>query len=236
MTEKTSFQNISLKAGQKLIKQNGKRIKKISICNFVLDADKIISLPKIKTHSFMMMTLATKIMFGAVPGLIKAKYHSMFFRRKDFANMLLDVLLLTKPDMIIMDGIVGMQGEGPSSGYPIELGILLASENSVALDLAVCKILDLEPIGIPLLKEAKIRNLWPKHIDYPLLSPIDVKYTGFILPSSAGYLLTGKKTPDRFPIINSKCVGCGQCAEVCPRKEIKILDKKFLSEYFLTSF
>ncbi len=210
---------------------NGKRLQKIPICNFVLNADKIISLPKIKTHSFMMMTLATKIMFGAVPGLIKAKYHSMFFRRKEFAEMLIDVLLVTKPNLIIMDGIVGMQGEGPSSGDPVKLGVMLASENSVALDLAVCKMLDIEPIGIPTLKEAKIRNLWPLQIDYPLLSPKDVKYTGFMLPSSAGYLLTGKKTPDRFPYPNVKCVGCGQCVEVCSRKAIKIIDKKAKIDY-----
>ena len=210
---------------------NGKRLQKIPICNFVLNADKIISLPKIKTHSFMMMTLATKIMFGAVPGLIKAKYHSMFFRRKEFAEMLIDVLLVTKPNLIIMDGVVGMQGEGPSNGDPVKLGVMLASENSVALDLAVCKILDIEPIGIPTLKEAKKRNLWPLQIDYPLLSPKDVKYTGFILPSSAGYLLTGKKTPDRFPYPNVKCVGCGQCVEVCSRKAIKIIDKKAKIDY-----
>ena len=210
---------------------NGKRLQKIPICNFVLNADKIISLPKIKTHSYMMMTLATKIMFGAVPGLIKAKYHSMFFRRKEFAEMLIDVLLVTKPNLIIMDGVVGMQGEGPSNGDPVKLGVMLASENSVALDLAVCKILDIEPIGIPTLKEAKIRNLWPLQIDYPLLSPKDVKYTGFKLPSSAGYLLTGKKTPDRFPYPNVKCVGCGQCEEVCSRKAIKIIDKKAKINY-----
>ena len=210
---------------------NGKRLQKIPICNFVLNADKIISLPKIKTHSYMMMTLATKIMFGSVPGLIKAKYHSMFLKRKEFAEMLIDVLLAAKPNLIIMDGVVGMQGEGPSGGDPVELGVMFASENSVAIDLAVCKMLDIEPIGIPTLKEAKIRNLWPLEIDYPLLTPQDVKYNGFILPSSAGYLLTGKKTPNRFPYPNVKCTGCGQCVEVCSRKAIEIIDEKAKIDY-----
>ena len=216
---------------KKIVFRDGKRLKKISLCNFVLDADKIISLPKIKTHSYMMMTLATKIMFGAVPGLTKAKYHSKFFKRDDFADMLIDVLLLTKPNLIIMDGIVGMQGEGPSGGKPVELGVMLASENSVALDIAICEMVNIEPIGIPTLKKAKIRNLWPMQIDYPLLSPLDVKYSGFILPSSAGYLLTGKKTPTRYPHPNLKCVGCGQCIEVCPRKAIRMIDKKVKIDY-----
>ena len=107
---------------------NAKKLKKTPICNFILDAEKIIAVPKIKTHSYMIMTLATKIMYGAVPGLTKAKYHSLFFRRAAFADMLLDVLSVRKPDLIVMDGITGMQGDGPSGGTPVELGVLLASD------------------------------------------------------------------------------------------------------------
>ena len=76
---------------------NAKRLKKTSICNFVIKSDKIISLPKLKTHSLMIMTLATKNMYGAVPGLTKAKYHSMYIRRKAFAEMLLDLLTIVNP-------------------------------------------------------------------------------------------------------------------------------------------
>ena len=205
---------------------NGKRLQKIPVCNFFLKADKTIAMPKIKTHSLMMMTLATKIMFGVVPGLNKVKYHSMFIRQKAFSEMLLDVFCVAEPNLIIMDGIVGMQGDGPMGGEPVELEVILASENSVALDLAVCKILGIEPVGIPTLKEAKIRNMWPAEINYPLLSPKDVEYKGFLLPSTSGYLLTGEKTSNRFPHANQKCVGCGQCEEICPRKAIKIVNKK----------
>ncbi len=218
-------------SSKKIVFSEGKKLQKISICNFVLKADKIISLPKIKTHSFMIMTLATKIMFGAVPGLMKARYHSIFLKKKDFANMLIDVLLLTKPDLVIMDGIIGMQGEGPSDGNPIKIGVILASENSIAIDIAVCKMLDIEPLGIPTLKNAKLRNLWPHKIEYPLLSPKDVRYKGFQLPSSAGSLITGKKTNDPYPHPNIKCIGCGQCAEVCYRKAIKIINKKAKIDY-----
>src|SRR4030043_1163853 len=147
----------------------GKKLKKTPICDYVLHAEKIIAVPKIKTHSYMIMTLATKIMFGAVPGLTKAKYHSLFIRRAAFADMLLDVLSIKKPDLIVMDGITGMQGEGPSGGTPVDLGVLLASQDAVALDLAVCDMLNIEPIRIPTLRQAKIRHLWPSDIQYPLL-------------------------------------------------------------------
>jgi uncharacterized protein (DUF362 family) len=210
---------------------NGKRLKKIPICNFIIQADRIISLPKIKTHSYMIMTLAIKNMFGAVPGLTKAKYHSTNIRRPYFADMLLDILSVVKPDLIIMDGIIGMQDQGPASGTPVNLGVLLAAENAVAMDIAVCKMLGIEPVGIPVLKRAKVRGLWPKEIIYPYLSPEDVKYTNFILPSTADYLLTGKKTPQQSPKITTNCNSCGLCKEICPKNAITISDKGAQIDY-----
>jgi uncharacterized protein (DUF362 family) len=200
--------------------QQGKLLKKTPICNFILQADKIIALPKIKTHSYMIMTLATKIMYGAVPGLTKAKYHSLFIRRLSFADILLDILSVAKPNLIIMDGIIGMQGNGPASGSPVNLKVLLASENAVAIDIAVCKMLNIEPVGIPILKRAKVRGLWPKKIIYPQLKPDNVKYKGFILPSTANYLITGKKTPQQNPIVTSNCTSCKLCQEICPKQAI----------------
>jgi uncharacterized protein (DUF362 family) len=92
---------------------NGKRLQRSPICDYALKADKVIALPKLKTHSFQYLTLACKIMYGAVPGLTKAKYHAQFPRRGSFADMLLDILTVVKPQLYIMDGIMGMQGQGP---------------------------------------------------------------------------------------------------------------------------
>jgi uncharacterized protein (DUF362 family)/NAD-dependent dihydropyrimidine dehydrogenase PreA subunit len=216
---------------QKIVIPQGKKLKKTILCNFVLNADKIIALPKIKTHSYMIMTLATKIMYGVIPGLTKARYHSMFIKRAAFADMLLDVLSVRKPDLIIMDGIVGMQGDGPSGGTPVNLEVLIASEDAVAMDLAVCTMLGIEPIGLPTLRQAKIRKLWPADISYPLLSPKDVRYTSFLLPSTADYLVTGRKKPNRNPVPTEKCTACGQCEEICPKKAIKIINQKVQVDY-----
>ena len=169
-----------------------------------------------------MLTVATKIMYGAIPGLTKARYHSLFFRRQSFADMLLDVLSIATPNLIITDGILAMEGDGPMGGKQLNLDLILASENPIAIDLTICKILDIEPIGIPTLRQAKIRNMWPSNIQYPLLSPQDVKYSGFILPSTAGYLLTGKKRPARSPVPNRKCTACGDCQVICPKDAIKM--------------
>ncbi len=207
---------------KKLDFPKGKRLKKSPVCDFILDADKIIALPKLKTHSFQYMTLACKIMYGAIPGLTKAKYHAQFPTRTAFADMMLDILTVIKPQLYIMDGIVGMQGQGPGGGDPVKLGLVLASTDPVAMDIAVCRTLGIEPVGIPVLKRAKIRKLWPERIDYPILKPKDVFYKGFKLPSTADHLLTGKRHPKKSPIITDKCIGCKECEEICPKGAVKV--------------
>ena len=207
---------------KKLDIPNGKRLKKSPVCDFIRDADKIIALPKLKTHSFQYVTLACKIMYGAVPGLTKAKYHAQFPTRTAFADMMLDILTVIKPQLYIMDGIVGMQGQGPGGGDPIKLGLILATTDPVAVDIAVCRALGIEPVGIPVLKRAKIRKLWPERIDYPILKPKEVFYKGFKLPSTADHLLTGKRPPKKSPIITDKCIGCKACEEICPRSAVKV--------------
>ena len=210
---------------------NGKVLKETLLCDFILNADKIIALPKIKTHSFQIMTLATKIMYGAVPGLTKAKYHSFFFRRQAFADMLLDILSVAPPDLIIMDGIIGMQGNGPSGGTAANLGVLLAADDAIAMDITACTMLNIEPVGIPVLKRARLRGLWPQNIMYPLIAPCDVTYPGFLLPSTADYLLTGKNTPQKSPTVTTKCTRCGSCVEICPKKAISIGLERAIIDY-----
>jgi uncharacterized protein (DUF362 family) len=210
---------------KKLNIPRGKRLIRSSICNYMLDADSVIALPKLKTHSFQYMTLACKIMYGVVPGLTKSRYHAQFPSRVAFADMLLDILTLVKPKLMIMDGILGMQGQGPASGDPVELGCVLASTDPVAMDIAVCKIIGIEPVGIPVLRRARIRNLWPERIDYPLLRPEDITVKGFRVPSTAGHLLTGKKTPRKSPVITDKCIGCGDCERICPQEAISVNEK-----------
>ena len=211
--------------------KDGKRLKKTQVCSFIAEADTVVALPKLKAHSFMIMTLAMKIMYGAIPGLMKARYHSQNMRRETFADMLVDLLPVVPADLYIMDGVVGMHREGPSGGDPVDIGVMMASVDPVAMDVSVCAMLGVEPVGIPVLKRAKIRGFWPETISYPLLSPDDVRFEGFELPSTAGHLLSGKKTPAKYPVILKNCVACRQCEEICPVSAIVIPDDRAVVEY-----
>jgi uncharacterized protein (DUF362 family) len=210
---------------------HGRRLKRSPFCRFALDADKIIALPKLKTHSFQYMTLSCKIMYGIIPGLTKAKYHARFPRKDFFADILLDILLWSKPQLFILDGILAMHGQGPGSGDPIELGCVLASTSPVAVDISVCKIIGVEPVGIPVLRMAKVRGLWPERIDYPLLKPEDIAAKGFRLPNTADHLLTGKKRPKKSPIVTENCIGCGNCERICPKTAITMENEVALLDY-----
>jgi uncharacterized protein (DUF362 family) len=216
---------------KKLDIPTGKRLTRAPFCNYVFDTDKVVALPKLKTHSFQYMTLACKVMYGVIPGITKAKYHAQFPRKAAFADMLLDLLVLVKPGLVIMDGIVGMQGQGPGSGDPIKLGLVLASTDPVAMDIAICRIIGIEPVGIPVLKRAKIRGLWPERIDYPLLKPEDVAIKGFELPNTADHLLTGKKPPIKSPIVTDTCVSCGDCEKICPKGAVTVDDERAKVDY-----
>ncbi len=209
--------------------QNGKVLKKTKVCNFALTPDKIIAVPKLKTHSLMYMTLATKIMYGVIPGLAKAKYHAKFPTRSKFAEALIDILEKVPPTLIILDGIVAMEGNGPNSGRPVKLGVMMASTDAVAMDIAVCEMLGLQPVGIPSLKQAKLRGMWPDEIEYPQLSPEDVKVKNFEFPSSMSDLAAkgkGTEKGGKRPRPNEKCIACGECVRICPKDAIAIVRKR----------
>ena len=150
-----------------------------------MDADVVINLPKVKSHVQLTLTLGVKNLFGCVPGKMKAWWHMEAGRdRGRFGSMLVETARAIDPELTIIDGIVGHEGNGPSGGEPRELGVLAASQDVFALDRAMVEILAVNPAQVPTIVESQRLGLCPEldQIAFPLLSPAALRIEDWQLP------------------------------------------------------
>jgi uncharacterized protein (DUF362 family)/Pyruvate/2-oxoacid:ferredoxin oxidoreductase delta subunit len=225
----------------------GDLIKTFDILAPLLDADVIFNLCKLKTHTFMAMTGAVKNMFGAIPGRAKPGFHAKLQEPTLFAQMLLDLAACTAPRLTIMDAVVGMEGNGPNSGTPRRVGLLLASENPLAVDVVAAEIMGLSLNRNPVLREARKRGLRPVELDQVELIGLDkseLRVADFQLPdttgSGDGIAGTGlwqniisplfKSTFSLRPeVVKETCIACEDCYGICPVSAIDMVetDKRY---------
>lgn len=194
----------------------------------VATTDVLITLPKFKTHGFMMFTGAVKNLFGCIPGLEKAQYHLKVPDRDDFGNMLVDLMLACRPALAIMDGIVGMEGEGPAGGTPRHVGALLASADSVSLDVIASAMAGLDPMEVYSNKAAAKRGLGPSSVDeidvvgedWRALVPdgfqLPARDLSSAMPAWLGKRLRGWTTARPFLEKRAECTACKRCEQSCP--------------------
>jgi uncharacterized protein (DUF362 family)/NAD-dependent dihydropyrimidine dehydrogenase PreA subunit len=229
----TGFSAVSKRTGAKLVnfEKTGSHPKTRNnidyrIAKKVIDADIIINLPKVKTHGLTIFTCAVKNMYGVVPGLIKTEYHKNAPNPSKFAEYVVDIYALSKPQLNIVDGIIGMDGTGPSAGNPKELGMILASTDGVAVDVLLCEMLGKSPMKIPTNRIAYEQGLGEGDLnmievigDAPVIT--DFKWPPNISgsldripPSIARGLM---KLFWSRPAIDSKvCTNCKTCVKSCP--------------------
>lgn len=219
---------------------SGKYLKKVTVIKPLADADLIINVPKLKTHGQMVYTGAVKNMFGAVPGVLKAEYHLRMAKYDEFANALIDIFLSVKPSLNIMDAVVGMEGHGPSAGNPRQVGLILASENAFNLDLTVLNILNVNPVAVPIIRNAQERGLCPYKLeDIELVGENieSIKLKDFNIPQLESlrdiqffnnkflkFFIEKLKPKPVFDF--DKCVSCSDCAKNCPAHIIEMRNKK----------
>ena len=219
--------------------QEGVILKKFPYTAYLDEADMIINFSKLKSHGMMGMSAAIKNLFGIIPGTIKPEFHFRYQKHEDFANMLVDLNEFLKPELCIVDAVVGMEGNGPTAGVPKEVGIILASQSPYYLDLECANLIGLKRENVPYLEAAYRRKLIPESIeeiscskkisDY-IISDFDTKKVHKSLKFDDSHKFFGKvlkKVIGSVPKLNkSKCVGCGKCAEVCPAGAIMVENGK----------
>ncbi|MBN2058547.1 MAG: DUF362 domain-containing protein [Candidatus Saganbacteria bacterium] len=142
-----------------------KRIPELKISQAVLDMDAIINLAKLKTHGWTLFTGAIKNLFGTVPGFFKSKYHILAPQPYEFSESLVDILAVVKPVLNIIDGIVGMEGQGPSAGQARTMGALFFSSDAVANDAVCSAAIGYKPFDIDTTKIAHQRGLGIGELD-----------------------------------------------------------------------
>ncbi|MBQ8897029.1 MAG: DUF362 domain-containing protein [Clostridia bacterium] len=213
--------------------------KSFNCVDFLLDADAVINVCKLKTHGLMNLSCACKNMFGAVPGVEKAEYHYRFPHPADFARMLVDLCDYIKPCLSICDAIVGMEGNGPTAGTPRPIGAILASPSPHMLDSVAAGMIGLTPDQIPTLGAAAERGYIPEKLSvYGDPTSLTVSDYKLILTDNSFFFRERASGPVRKftssvvqkvlrsrPKVRSGCIGCGKCAEVCPAKAIEIKNR-----------
>jgi uncharacterized protein (DUF362 family)/ferredoxin len=225
----------------------GKACRAFTLISPVCGADVIINLARLKTHGMTMLSGAVKNMFGAVPGLQKPELHLRFKEKPLFASMLVDLSLVAKPSVSIVDAVVSMEGDGPSGGVPRRTGVTFAGVNPHALDLALCDFIGMPAGQVCTVAEAIRRGFCPasaEKLDYRCDGRPDT-LSGFRFPSSKplgfeGHVPRILRAPVRFvgnlltplpAVKKSACIGCGKCAESCAPRAAVIRDGKAVIDH-----
>lgn len=206
------------------------RFRRLEVAQEVMEADKIINLPKAKTHQQMTLTLGVKNIFGCVVGLDKSKWHLMAGTdARHFGRMIAELAVAIGADLTILDAVLGMDGDGPGGGRPRPFGFVALGPNPFAIDIVVSELFGIAPKRVPALKagidlgvaptrakdcEILGDEAWKKLIVSDFLPPSAASIS-FRIPGPIFRLLKRFLTPTP-KIDRQRCVLCNACVEVCP--------------------
>jgi len=205
-------------------------IKKLVISQPILDADLVINVPKFKTHLQTKITGAVKNMFGILVGAEKARVHLSAARPEDFSEALVDIYQIRIPDLTIMDAVVGMEGNGPSSPDLRPIGKILASKNGVAVDGLMAAMMGLSPNKIDSLRIAfqrglgevdpakiEIQGTWARLKKFKM--PLTFVSKGWV-GAAVNKLIYRPLVKPRLHVRPDRCTQCGVCVQQCPAQAL----------------
>ncbi|MFH1312797.1 MAG: DUF362 domain-containing protein [Candidatus Eisenbacteria bacterium] len=222
---------VNFDAGGWVLKSVGGR--PYAISKAVTDFDRIVNLPKFKTHILTVLTAGIKNMFGCVPGFRKSSLHLTNPRPDAMSKVIVDVFSLVKPWVTLVDAVDAMEGNGPSSGRVKHVGLIAASTDCVALDTILARIVGIDPRRVPTTREACERGLGEgaiEKITLPGTGLEDVMVRDFQVPSNwRFFLIPGglsgvlrKLVWVKPEVKGDECTGCGDCEAMCPAGAISL--------------
>lgn len=208
----------------------GAILKEVYLARALLEADVVVNLPKLKTHSLTLFTGAVKNLYGAIPAGLRIRFHGQYKNPSEFNQALVDIFSVAKPRLTIMDGIAAMEGAGPANGTVRNLGVILASRDAVALDAVATRIIGLDPLEVNSTRYAHERGFGIGSLDGIKVvgEPLEVvTVSDFKLPPIQAGEIVGRaprfltkfvtrQLVVRPEIVRKRCVGCEACAQICP--------------------
>ena len=216
----------------------GKVLKNFTYTEYLDEADAIIDFCKLKSHGMLGMSAAVKNLFGTIPGLKKPEVHYKFQNDAEFADMLVDLNEYFKPRLAICDAVVGMEGNGPTAGTPRQIGAIIASKSTYYADVVGAELIGMNIDGLPTLQAAYERGFAPassKNLrvygDIRALTVDDfkappVRGLSFMRKGNVLHFIS-KAALEHKPTLKKRlCIGCGECARMCPAKAIEMKNKK----------
>lgn len=216
----------------------GKVLKNFTYTEYLDEADAIIDFCKLKSHGMLGMSAAVKNLFGTIPGLKKPEVHYKFQNDAEFADMLVDLNEYFKPRLAICDAVIGMEGNGPTAGTPRQIGAIIASKSTYYADVVGAELIGMNIDGLPTLQAAYERGFAPasrKNLrvygDIRALTVDDfkappVRGLSFMRKGNVLHFIS-KAALEHKPTLKKRlCVGCGECARMCPAKAIEMKNKK----------
>ena len=202
---------------------------------FALECDGIFNAPKLKTHTLTKLTCAVKNLFGLQQGGTKANHHIRTGNDPEaFSRLLVDLYGCIKEHVVlnVVDAVVAMEGEGPTTGDPVDLGLIIAGEDAVAVDLVSSAVMGWDPLEVGTNFLAVERGLGPVSLDE--VEVVGLPIADVIRPferprtHSDGQMFIDVRMP--IECDGEKCTGCGICAEVCPVGAINMYEKPEISD------
>ncbi len=233
LAEKHKISLVNFKNGG-IIQQRAAKLT-FPITKYIWEADAVINLSKYKTHSLMSFTGAIKNLYGLIPGLKKSDYHKEHPDHTQFAKVISGLYSVVKDRIAIniMDGIVGMEGDGPSAGDPRNFGVMFASKSASALDFVASGMMGFKPERLEyILPSLELDNIKETEIEISeewlhfKFHKVKIKKIGLyikILAYSPKILKNAfKKHFNYYPDFNDKCRKCNICVESCPMQVMEL--------------